>query len=50
MQITTNGTTKNAKGTFDCTKLSENKKTLWVKLVHDGNIIKRHKIKHNIIS
>lgn len=49
MQVTTKGTAKKAKGTFDCTQVSENKKTVWVKLTHDGNIIKRHKIKQPVI-
>lgn len=38
------------KGTLDCTLASENKKTIWVKLTHDGNVIKRHKTKHKIIN
>jgi len=43
MQIVTN-----KKGTLDCTLVVENKKTMWVKLTGDGNIIKRHKVKHQI--
>lgn len=42
-------TITNKKGTLDCTMVKENKKTIWVKLSTDGNIIKRHKVKHKII-
>lgn len=44
MQVTTK---KN--GNQDCSLVSENKKTIWVKLTSDGNIIKRHRAKHQII-